>query len=277
MSLLPALENILYSAGVHLDIHAFVLLFGLIFGRLVSAFSLIPFLGGPSVSGRIKVGLAAILAAVLFPILSKSPGQLPDSPLVYLALLVKELVVGVLIGFITQLVFYGVQIAGTVIDTQRGLNQITYLAPQLTGNVSALGNLQFQASIVLFLALHGHLIFLRSLADSFLVVPLLQIPHLSEGWAPVATHLARISAEALLVGAQLCAPVVLAIFLVDVSFGCIGKVASSVRISNDANTAKSWIGLAVFFVAAAFLLARLQSFLVQMVSTISNVVKILSL
>jgi flagellar biosynthetic protein FliR len=270
MALVPELQNILNGLGVTVDVHSSLLLFGLIFGRLASAFSLTPFLGGQSVPGQVKVGLAAAMAFVLFPSLVHSAGAPPASSLLCFALLVKELMVGAMIGFITQLVFYGVQTAGIVIDTQRGMNQITYLAPQLPGHVSALGNLQFQASLVLFLAIQGHLIFLRALAESFVAVPLLRLPHLAAGWEPISTEFARLSANALLTGCQLAAPVVLAIFLVDVSFGCIGKVASSLRISNDANVAKSWIGLAVFFVASAFFLERLQAFLAAMVPAVST-------
>jgi flagellar biosynthesis protein FliR len=273
MPLLPVLDGILSNIGIHLDLQSFLLLFFLIFARLASALSLVPFLGGPSVPSQVKVGLSAIMASVLYPALAQGAGPLPGSPLIYFGLLGKELLVGLMLGFVSQLIFFGVQIAGIVIDTQRGLNQITYLAPQLPGNVSALGNLQFQASIVLFLSIGGHLLFLRTLAHSFQVVPLLQMPHLAAGWLPVATEFVRISASALLIGAQLCAPVVLTIFLVDVAFASIGKVASSLRISNDANVAKSWIGLAVFFLSAPFFLDRLQRFLASMIPTIEALLK----
>jgi type III secretory pathway component EscT len=193
--------------------------------------------------------------------------------LFYFALLGKEFVVGVMIGFISQMIFFGVQIAGVVIDTQRGLNQITYLAPELPGNVSALGNLQIQASIVLFLLLGGHLLFLRSMANSFLVIHPTQLPHFSAGWLPVAGEFIRISASAILVGAQLCAPAVLTIFLVDIAFGSLQKVASSIRICNDAHTAKSWIGLAVLFLSAEFFFDKLQDFLVSSIPTIDHFVK----
>ena len=85
----------------------------------------------------------------------------------------------------------------------------------------------------------------------------------------------RISASSILVGAQLCAPVVLTIFLVDIAFGSIQKVASSIRISNDAHTAKSWIGLGVLFLSAGFFFARLQEFLASSIPTIDHFVKAL--
>jgi flagellar biosynthetic protein FliR len=273
MDLQSTLQSILQSVGVHVDVRSFLLLFFLIFTRLVSALSLAPFMGGQALPNQAKVGLAAITASLLYPSLAKIAGPLPGSPMFYFALLGKEFVVGMMIGFISQIIFFGVQIAGIIIDTQRGLNQITYLAPQLPGNVSALGNLQVQASIVLFLLFGGHLLFLRSIAQSFLVIPPVQMPHLGLGWLPLANEFTRISASAILVGTQLCAPVVLTIFLVDISFGSIQKVASSIKISNDSNTAKSWIGLAVFLLSAGFFFDRLQEFLASVIPTIDHFVK----
>lgn len=276
MELLPTLQSVLQAVGVHTDVQSFLRLFFLIFTRLISAISLAPFLGGQSLPTQVKVGLAVVTAALLYPGLADSASTLPGSPLFYFALLGKEFVVGMMIGFISQMIFFGVQIAGIVIDTQRGLNQITYLAPQLPGNVSALGNLQIQASIILFLLLDGHLFFLRSLANSFLVIPPVQMPHLPGGWLPVASEFIRISASAILIGAELCAPVVMTIFLVDISFGSIQKVATSIRISNDVNTAKSWIGLGVFFLSAGFFFDRLQKFLASLIPTIDHFVKSLA-
>jgi flagellar biosynthetic protein FliR len=276
MGLVSPLQSLLQSAGIHVDVQSFLLLFFLIFTRLVSALSLAPFMGGQTLPTQVKVGLAAVIASLLYPTLAKSAGPLPGSPMFYFALLGKEFVVGMMIGFISQMIFFGVQIAGIVIDTQRGMNQISYLAPQLPGNVSAFGTLQIQASIVLFLLLGGHLLFLRSIAHSFLVIPPVQMPHFGMGWLPVASEFARISASAILVGAQLCAPVVLTIFLIDISFGSIQKVASSIRLNNDSNTMKSWIGLAVLLLSVGFFFDRLLQFLASVIPTIDHFVKNLS-
>jgi flagellar biosynthesis protein FliR len=274
--MLRALQSILTSLGIHTNIQDFLMLFFLIFTRIASALNLAPFLGGKALPGQIKVGLAVMIAALLFPGLHTTAGLIPNNFLFYCALLGKEFTVGLMIGFISQMVFFGVQIAGTVIDTQRGLNQITYLAPELPGNVSATGNLQIQASIALFLVLGGHLFFIRSLGLSFLLIPPVQLPHMSPGWEALAEEFTRISASAIRIGVQLCAPVVLTIFLVDVAFGSIQKVASSIKIGNDTNTAKSWIGLAVFCLSAPFFFEQLLRYLASMIPIIDHFVKSLA-
>jgi flagellar biosynthesis protein FliR len=272
-SLLETLQNVLAGTGLHIQVQATLLLFGLIFTRVIGSLALAPFLGGSAVPMQIKAGLSFIVAAVLFPSLTQSIDDVRAPPVVYIALLAKEAVVGAMIGFVAQLVFYGIQTAGILIDTQRGMNQITYLAPQLPGHVSALGNLKFQASLALFLILGGHIMFLRALATSFTFIPILGMPHMHGGLSRLADHAIRIGGNTILIGFQLSAPIVLAIFLVDVSFGCIGKVASQVRLGNDANTAKSWIGLAIFFVAAAFLIHLLPGFFESMFQALGQLLK----
>jgi type III secretory pathway component EscT len=273
MDMQATLQDILRLAGITGDVHAFVLLFFLMFARLVAAFSLAPFMGGQALPSQAKIALAALTVLLLYPSIARAAGPLPASSLFYFALLGKEVVVGMILGFVSQMVFFGVQIAGIIIDTQRGLNQITYLAPQLPGNTSALGNLQIQASIALFLLMGGHLLFLRSLSSSFIAIPPIQMPHMGSGWLSLADEFTRISASSIQTGAELCAPVVLTIFLVDVSFGSMQKVASSIRISNDTNTAKSFIGLAVFVLSAGFFFERLQAFLLSTIPSIDRVVR----
>jgi flagellar biosynthesis protein FliR len=224
-----------------------------VFARVAAAVVFAPFLGGQSLPGAIKVGLGFVLSAVMLPALIQDI-SLPSSGLLFLALLAKEAVIGSAIGFWAQLVFYAVQMAGTLVDTQRGLNQITFLAPQLEGHPSALGALQFQAALAVFLALQGHLMFIGALTKSFRQLPITEMPQLKAGIMPLADLAARISADALLLGCQIAAPVVLALFLVDVAFASAGRVASQIRISADAFTAKALVGLGlVCLLTAAFL------------------------
>src|SRR5438445_559488 len=163
--------------------------------RLVTAISLSPFLGGGAVPARVKTGLAVIVTAVLFPSIITNVDNQQITTLVFAGLLVKEAMIGATIGFVSQLIFYAVQVAGTFIDTQRGMNQATFFAPQLAGNVSVLGQLKFQAALVLFLVLDGHLAFLRALHASFQNVSLVTYPHFQSGTMALIEEMARQTAN----------------------------------------------------------------------------------
>ena len=258
MSLLPGAQSLLNSIGLHYDVHLWLTLFALVFARVIGTIFFAPFLGGQAVSGQVKIGLGIVLSATMLPQLAGAMTTLSISGLLFLALLVKEAVVGATMGFLAQLVFYAVQMAGTIVDTQRGLNQITFLAPQLEGHPSALGALQFQAALVIYFALQGHLVFIGVLMNSFRQLPILKWPQIAPGMLPLAEQAARTSADALVLGCQIAAPVVLALFLVDVAFASAGRIASHIRIGPESFTAKALVGLGFIFLVTATFLDQLK-------------------
>jgi type III secretory pathway component EscT len=261
MGIFQALQRILNSLGFHTDLAAFLVVFGLALARIVTAISLTPFLGGKPVNTNIKVGLSVVFAAVLLPGFRAQADAVAGgtSPITFVALLIKEGMIGMTVGFLVQLVFYAMQTAGALVDTQRGMDQPGLLVPQLQSNASALGQFHSQTALVLFLALNGHLIFLRALARSFDQLPLLSFPHFGAGAAGTALEVAHISGGLFVTALQLGAPMVLTIFLVDVSFGAIGKVAPQVRVSAESMPVKSFAGLAVLFFAIGFIAVRFEA------------------
>src|SRR5215831_13824126 len=107
MALIRALQGILSSLHLTNDVSTFLALFSLGFARIVTAISLAPFLGARAVSGRVKVGLAVILMAVLYPAIAT--GDPPADSLQFVALLIKEVIVGAVLGYVAQLIFFAVQ------------------------------------------------------------------------------------------------------------------------------------------------------------------------
>ena len=78
-------------------------------------------------ASNIKIGLSVMVTALLMPGLAR--GQTPPGDaLLVVALLVKEVMIGVTIGFLAQLMMYAVQTAGALIDVQRGMDQPGLLA-----------------------------------------------------------------------------------------------------------------------------------------------------
>ncbi|MBI1789154.1 MAG: flagellar biosynthetic protein FliR [Acidobacteria bacterium] len=272
MGLLDALSKILSTIGIKTDVMMFLVMFGLAFARSVTAISLAPFVGGNAVPGRIKVGMAALVTMLIYPhITLNAPRELPAVMLV--GLIVKEAIIGATIGMLTQLVFYSVQMAGIIVDTQRGMNQLTFFSPQLPGPTSALGQFQFQAALVLFLAMNGHLHFIQALSRSFVVLPLMTFPHFHGGIMPVMEMMIRLTGDGMVIALQLGAPVLVALFLVDIAFGALGKVAGRINVHNESQPVKSLVGLIVFILSAALILGQLQKYFVDMLLAIDRLTK----
>ncbi len=270
--MLTLLQRILNDAGVHGEITQLAISLGLIFARVSIAISLCPFLGGKGTSGRIKVGLAVVISVLLFGNVAPSPLE-ALSTVTFMCLLIKEVIIGATLGLFTQIVFHSIQMAGAMIDYARGMSQATLFAPQLETNTSLLGHLQFQASLVLFLLLNGHLSFLRALGQSYYTLPIFSFPAFSGGIVGVTDQAAHYTAESLLIAVQLSAPALLALFLVDVSFGMLGRVASGLNVHNESQPVKAMVGLAIVLLALAYIVNRMPNYFSELVQQINELMQ----
>ena len=194
--------------------------------------------------------------------------------MLFVALLAKEVLAGAMLGVVCQFVFYGIQMAGVLIDSQRGMTQLSYMAPQLPGPASVLGQLKLQVAIVVFLISNGHLLYIRALDSSFRSLGVLQFPHIAPGSTALLETAARLSANALLIGLQMAAPVLVALLMVDVAFGLIGRMAQGIQVHQESQPVKAMAGLGILLLASGFWMTRLEAHLGAMLGSVNQMVQV---
>lgn len=252
---LSLLETMLRTFEVGQNPQAFLVLVGLAFARLLSFLAVVPFFGGAAVPARVKVATAAALVIIVYPALAAAipPGgaRLPFGPVGFVALLAKEALVGFTLGFLASLVFEAIQIAGRIIDFQRGTTMGELFAPQLQLQVSELGQFKLQLALVIFLAIGAHRAFIGAMLESFAYIPALGFPRLAPGWTPLADYIARLSGQMLAAGVQLAAPAMIALLLTELFFGIINRAAPQVNVFFLSMPVKVALGLLVVLLALA--------------------------
>jgi flagellar biosynthesis protein FliR len=246
---LQLLETVLRTFEVGQSPQAFMVLVGLAFARLLSFLVITPFFGGAAVSARVKVATATAFVIIVYPSLAAGlppgGGPLPFGALGFIALLAKEALVGFTLGFVTLLTFEGIQVAGRIIDFQRGAMLGEVFAPQVQSQVSALGQFNLQFAIVLFLAIGAHRVFISALLQSFELIPAIGFPKISIGWTPLAASLTQLSAGVMAIGVQLAAPAMIALLLTDIFFGLINRAAPQINVFFLGLPVKMIVGLLV--------------------------------
>jgi flagellar biosynthetic protein FliR len=249
---LKLLETVLRIFEVGASPQAFLVLVGLAFARLLSFLVVVPFFGGAAVPARVKVATAAAFVVILYPTLEAGlpkEGPLPFGPVGFAALLVKEAFVGFTLGFVASLVFEGIQVAGRVIDFQRGATMAELFAPQLQTRVSEIGQFKLQFAIVLFLVIGAHRVFIEALLRSFELIPATGFPKLAAGWTPAAAFITHLTGSVLAVGIQLAAPAMIALLLTDLFFGIVNRVAPQINVFFLSLPVKMAVGLIVVLIA----------------------------
>ncbi|MBI4853723.1 MAG: flagellar biosynthetic protein FliR [Acidobacteria bacterium] len=260
------IELFLEGLGIKQSPVVFLSLYGLIMARLVPAINYTPFLGGAAISAPVKIALAFTLTFLIYPAMASSiPAEtIPTSVIPFIFLAIKEGLIGFTLGYITSLVFYGIQSAGQMVDNARGATIAQLQNLQLSTQTSLLGNMKLQVAIVLFFTLDGHLLYLKALFYSFERLPVNAFPKIAQGLliggelSPIITDIIRMSADVLLVSMQLAAPVLVCLFLTDVVFGIFNRVAPQMNVFFLSLPVKMLIGIGMLFLVWTAIIAQME-------------------
>jgi flagellar biosynthetic protein FliR len=238
-----------------------MLAFVAVLARLAPAIWLVPFLAGRLVPASFRVAAAVALAVVLFPLVAADTRLLASEGVVVLVgLLVKEVFVGLAIGLFGSLVFWAAQAAGHLIDTASGTAMGETSAPLTGGQTTAQGHLLLLFTVVIFLSLGGHRLFVLALARSYELVPLGGLPSES-GVQGVALLAIRLTGELIVVAVTLAAPVIVTLLLVDITLGWLNRFAPQMNAYFLALPLKGLLGVGVMVLVVAGLVGLLPELL----------------
>jgi flagellar biosynthetic protein FliR len=219
--------------------------------RWVPITALCPFLGGRLVPPPVRLALALLFAGILLPALSAgAPLPLPPAGLLLAVVLLEEVLVGLVLGLGTGLLFWGAEMGGRLLDDVRGTSTANVLIPHERVQSSLLGDFYFQLFIVLYVLAGGHRLFLAAALDSYRLLP------------PFAAAL-RLDAvggsfvgavgETYLLAIRLIAPALLVIVLLDVILGVANRMAPQLDVFFLSLSLKSSLGALIVALGLVYL------------------------
>jgi flagellar biosynthesis protein FliR len=204
------------------------LIWFLVFIRLISAFAVMPVFGYTGVPTTIKIGLSAVLAFILLPGITFPPGFTIEHLGLYtlVALVVPEVITGILVGLVTHFIFYGIDVAGQIIGMQMGLSIVTVIDPLTETQVSIIAQLQYIFATLLFLVFNGHHFLISGLVQTFSAVPIGGL-HLPSSIVPLFV---KMSADVFVAGIKIAAPVMAALFLSEAALAIVARIVPQMNI-----------------------------------------------
>jgi flagellar biosynthetic protein FliR len=235
-----------------------ILLGTLLVMRIIPIIFQTPFLGGKLVPAETRMGLAFGLSVLCYPFAKQQlQGPIDTSGLVYVVLMLKELFVGYVIGFLASELFYAMEIGGRAVDVMRGSNMAEVQVPELQLRASPFGEFSFQLLLIVFCALDGHAYFIQSVIESFRVVPADGWPAMHGGFENFTKEILEYTSQLFAIAFALVFPGLFAAFIIDVVFGMFNRVAPQLNAYFMAMGIKALAGIAMFMFALSLLLGQL--------------------
>jgi len=193
--------------------------------RIGAVFMAAPIFASRQVPVRWRAALTLVITLIVMPILPPAPVVETFSHEAMLIAL-QQIAIGVMMGFMLQLVFAAVVFAGQVMAYSMGLGFASMMDPQNGVQVPVVSQFYLILVTLLFLVLNGHLILIELVIDSFQTVPI-AVDGLSRNtlW-DIAIWGGRVFSGGLLIAL----PLVTALLVVNLGMGIITRAAPQLNI-----------------------------------------------
>ena len=230
-------------------------IFLLVFVRMTGLFVVAPIFGRRNIPTYFKIGFSFFMALILINTMTLQAPDYDENILSYVALVAKEFIVGLTIGFVAYLAFTAIYVAGEIIDMQIGFGVVNVIDPMSNIQVPISSNLYFIISMLVLMALNGHHVLIRALYDSFTTIPLGSAVF----DAGLTDLLIGMFSNIFFIGFKIAAPVVAAVLITDVALGTISRMVPQLNVFVIGMPLKIIVGLLVMLVTIPMFMLVLDS------------------
>jgi len=218
---------------------------GLIFARLGAIVMLIPGIGEAMVSPRIRLALAFVMTLALFPVLSAGAPATPGSVGELAGMVIKEALIGLMIGGVLRLFMASLATAGEIVSLQTTLSFAQTANPSQAQPSTTLGTFLGLIGVVLIMTTDLHHLFISAMVRSYAIFPF----HRTAPAGDAATLAIQTVGRSFALGVQLAAPVMVFALIFNIATGLVGRVMPQFQVFFVATPLMVLTSLSVFAIS----------------------------
>jgi flagellar biosynthesis protein FliR len=237
--------------------------------RISAIFIAVPVFSLSIVPVRVRVMLGFVMTMLIAPVLPPMPKIDPFS---FPGLMIgaQQIVIGITSGFVLQMVFSVMLMAGQAIAYSMGLGFASMVDPSTGVQVPVIAQVFVISGSLLFLAVDGHLLLIEMLAHSFTTLPVGEIAlERDQMW-----QLALWGGQIISGGVLLSLPIMSALLLVNLSFGVASKVAPQLQIFGVGFPVSITLGMILVWIGISSMLDAFSGMLQHGFELISHLLRI---
>lgn len=243
----------------------------LIFVRIAGIIGSSPFFKYDGIPMQVKIMLSVILAISVTSTFWKEQPTIDFHLWNMVFLVMKELLMGLIIGFSANTVFFAANFAGGLVDNEMGFQTGALFNPENT-NPTILGEFKEIIVIIVFLLINGHHYIIEAIYLSVRAVPVTTFA-ISE---TTVHYLVVMATSILMIGIKLSSPMLLAMFVTNLSLALLSRVAPQTNIFALSFQFKIAVGLIVLFISiplfvmvAKFSLSSVQTEMLNVIMSLN--------
>lgn len=215
---------------------------GLIFARVGAILMLLPGFGETYVPPRVRLSLALVITLALWPVIGDSLPALPASAGSMIGWVLREVIVGLMIGSLLRMFMTALVTAGEIVSLQTTLSFAQTANPLQAQPGSTISAFLMLFGVTLIFATDTHHLFIGALVGSYdLISP--ARPLVTSDFTTMAV---RTLGDSFMLGLQLSAPVVVFALVFNLASGLVARVMPAFQVFFAAAPLSVLLGLSVF-------------------------------
>ncbi|NRT36987.1 fused FliR family export protein/FlhB family type III secretion system protein [Clostridium beijerinckii] len=253
------------------DISYFLALF-LIFLRITSYFMAVQIFF-PTGTPQIMQGVfSLILSFGIVAGIDHSTVSAVNSSYMLVFYAISEIMSGLILGYITNLIFQVVKLAGEWMDIHAGFSMVSVLDPTTQTVSTLLGNLSYFISLAFFFIVDGHHVVINMLVESTKIIPIGKTIVYQETLMEVMKTIF----DYFTLGVKIAIPIVLIIVITDVCLGLISRTVPTIPIMILGMPIKNLLGLITYIILLPLMLKLIGTAIYNLPSIFREIVNLIS-
>ncbi|MBF8983080.1 flagellar type III secretion system protein FliR [Lutibacter sp. B2] len=219
----------------------------LIFIRIIGMFVAAPIFRQRSIPTYTKIGLAFIIAVIIFPVIDVSTKVDNRDFFILFLNVIKESLTGIMMGYMCYIYYTAIYLAGYLIDMQIGFSMATVLNPQDEAQIPLMGNFFYIIATLVFLSINGHHTLIYALKYSFNSVPIGSVGIN----ITIIELLINILSSTFIIAIKMAGPIIVSIFVTNVALGILARTMPQMNIFMVGMPLKVLVGLAILILTGS--------------------------
>lgn len=209
-----------------------------------------PFFSQRGIPRQVKIGFSVFFAALLYGVLPDKSIPVYNSIWGYAVLVLREAMVGVLLGFSAVICTTVVLFAGRIIDMETGLSMANLVDPTTNTSESITGVL-LEYAVTLLLIISGmYEYIIRAMAEAYELIPVGKAVFDGE---KMLQALIGFLGEYMSIGFRICLPIFAVMLLLNAILGIMTKVAPQLNMFAVGMQMKVLVGILSLFLMVGML------------------------
>lgn len=216
-------------------------IFLLVLVRISGMFFLSPIFGRRNIPNYYKVGFCFMFALIVANTVPVPDVSAYNTLLSYSLLIAKELLIGLMLGSISYVLFSSIYIAGQLIDMRIGFGMVSVFDPVSNIQIPITADFYVIFATLFMLVTDSHHLLIKAVADSFKVLPVGTVAFEGE----TSKQLVDLFSAVFATGFKIAAPVTATILISDIALGIISKSMPQLNVFILGMPVKIILGLGV--------------------------------